>query len=70
MGMLLMGLFWVGLIALLVWAVYRIAKGRGWIGGSRRRATPEEMLDARYARGEIGRDEYLRVRDELRGDRE
>lgn len=69
-GMLLMGLFWIALIALVAWAAYRIAKGRGWIGGSAGRATPEEVLDERYARGEIERDEYVRMREELRGGRE
>lgn len=28
--------------------------------------TPGEVLDARYARGEIGRDQYLRMKEDLR----
>ena len=67
-AMLIMALFWIALIALVAWAVYRIARGRGWIGASDRPATPEEVLDERYARGEIDRDEYLRMRDDLEPD--
>lgn len=68
--MLLVMLFWVAVIGLVAWAVYRFARGRGRTGGSPGRATPGEVLDQRYARGEIGLDEYRRMRGELRGNGE
>ena len=65
--MLLVALFWIAVIALVVWAVYRFTRGRGY--GRERypgHATPGEILDQRYARGDIEREEYLRMREELR----
>ena len=66
--MLLVALFWIAVIALVIWAVYRFAhRRRGYRGEiSPGHATPEEILDQRYARGDIERDEYLRMREELR----
>ena len=51
-GMLLL---WMLPIALLVWLFARAAAGPG--GKDETRRSPREILDARYARGEIGRDE-------------
>jgi putative membrane protein len=57
-------------IVAIVWVVRSLspppADGRG---GPRPRSAREE-LDSRYARGEIGRDEYQRIRQDLAaGDR-
>lgn len=43
-----------------------------WIGGERgtptaTALTPREVLDARYARGEIDREEYLKRRQDIAG---
>lgn len=46
-------IFWVIVIALAVWAM-----ARGWGGGAGQRETPLEALRRRYARGEIGTQEY------------
>jgi putative membrane protein len=46
-------LFWVILIAGVVWAM-----GRGWGGRPRERETPLETLRRRYAKGEIDTREY------------
>ena len=71
------GLMWVGMIAfwaLLIWAVYAVVKsittrdaGRPEPSGGRRADDPRRILDERLARGEIGTDEYLRLRDLLDG---
>ncbi|CAG0983336.1 hypothetical protein GEOBC_01953 [Geobacteraceae bacterium] len=61
-GMLLL---WLLPVALLVWLFARAAAGRG--GRDETRRSPREILDARYARGEIGRDEYQEGRADLEG---
>lgn len=57
-------LFWVGVILLVVWGVRAISDGsRG--GSDRRRAL--EILEERFARGEIDADEFERRRSALEG---
>lgn len=47
-------LFWIAVLGLLVWLVLRsLRSSRGSDGG-----TARELLAQRYARGEIGDDEY------------
>lgn len=64
-GTLMMLLFWGGLLALVFLAV------RGFGTGSRDRTqrtsepTALEILKARYARGEITREEYEQIRRDL-----
>lgn len=58
-GFLWMALFWVGVIALVVWAVSRPA-----VSGSGHRS-PLEILEERFARGEVDADEFTARRDEL-----
>lgn len=64
-GMLWMALFWVGLILVIVWAVRQFSRDGPGAGGSRDRAV--EILEERYARGEIDRDEFEERRRTLRG---
>jgi putative membrane protein len=67
-GLLLMVLFWGGLIALAVWLVSALV--RNGQGASKPPAgngsTPLEILGQRYARGEIDRDEYEQMKSDLR----
>jgi putative membrane protein len=59
-GWIVMLLFWVVVIGGIVWAVTRLSPtGNGPSPDARR------ILDERFARGEIDRDEYRRLRDEL-----
>ena len=52
----------VGLIAIAVWAVIHFTTGgRGGTSDSQAR----QILDQRYARGEIDHEEYQRIRREL-----
>ncbi|MFI9809198.1 SHOCT domain-containing protein [Streptomyces sp. NPDC052301] len=67
-------LLWIALVALAVWAVIRLAHGalggdasgrsRGW-SDSESRETPEEILDRRYASGEMDTDSYTEAREHL-----
>lgn len=57
LGLLMMALFWIGVILLVVWGLSNAFQGR------RQAAEPdaEEILKRRYARGEISREEYLQA---------
>ena len=59
-GLLFMLLFWVGLIALAVWLVRGIFSHDGLrsTAAAGRELSPGEILDQRYARGEIDREEF------------
>jgi len=68
--MMLFGLLiFVGIILLAVWAISR------WTGSERLRPSnpssvqedPLTILQRRYARGEITREEYERIRSDLKG---
>ncbi|MBB3037143.1 SHOCT domain-containing protein [Hoyosella altamirensis] len=64
--MMLMPVLWIGLIVLIVWAVMRLAQGGpGPERGSSHRESPEEILDRRFALGEIDADEYGAARKRL-----
>lgn len=71
-GWLSMLVFWVAIIALAVWVLGklfpRVADTPPPQTASRRNAAPEsplEILDQRYARGEISRREYEAMRRDL-----
>lgn len=64
-GWIAMVVFWVAVLALIVWAVARI-----FPGGSGREAgpwseTPEEILDRRFAAGELDAETYRSMRAAL-----
>ena len=60
-GMAFMSLFWIGVIALLVWGVLTVARGSGRADSP----SPREILDRRLARGEIDETQYERLRTTL-----
>ena len=64
-GWLLMTLFWIGLIAAIVWAVVALFPGRGQ-GDEPAAERPDEILDRRLARGELDPDTYDALRTKLR----
>ncbi|MBI3687040.1 MAG: hypothetical protein HY241_06790 [Actinobacteria bacterium] len=66
--MMLMPLVWIALIAVIVWAVMRLIQ-RPSDGGRDlpRRETPQEILDRRFALGEIDADTYAQSRARLAG---
>ena len=47
----------IGIVILVVWAVKRFTSGSVSSGSQ----TPREILQARYARGEITRDQYQQI---------
>ena len=65
-GMIGIVLLWVVLIAGIVWAVSRLLPGRHAGHGARPpQESPEEILDRRFARGEIDLETYQAQRDAL-----
>jgi putative membrane protein len=66
-GGLMMVLFWGAIIAFVVWAVQSL--GRRDDGHAQSGATPPrrplEIAKERYARGEIGRDEFEQLKRDL-----
>ncbi|MFF4543206.1 SHOCT domain-containing protein [Streptomyces sp. NPDC001435] len=73
--MMFMPLLWIVLIGLVVWAVIRLTHHPAGHGdGPERmwpqRETPEEILDRRFASGEIDADTYAEARQRLAAHRE
>ncbi len=59
-GGIFMILFWILLIVIVI---FLVKKGLSDSGG---RETPEEILKKRYARGEISKDEYDRMKKDIK----
>jgi putative membrane protein len=59
-----MWIFWILLIAVVVWLIVAFARDTG--RGSRDK-TPLEILEERYARGEIDEEEFEKKRRRLTG---
>lgn len=58
-------LFWVGLLALIVWSVTRVFPKNRSVSGDARRDPAEEILRERFARGDVDREEYERALETL-----
>ena len=54
---------WIGFISLLL---YVIIRETSTTQRESKHKTPEEILDERYAKGEISREEYLKMKEDLR----
>lgn len=61
LGMLVMALFWIGVIVLVVWGLTHIFSTQQ----PRAELDAEAILEQRYARGEISREEFVQARDTL-----
>ena len=59
-GMLFMIVFWAAVVALIVWVVLRLATPSRVDGP---RESPRQLLDRRFASGELTPEEYVAARD-------
>ena len=64
LGWLAMVVFWVAVIALVFWAVRSFTGGATRKGGS---ATPLDVLNQRFAAGEISQADYEQAKRTLQG---
>lgn len=63
-GWLFMLAFWILIIAGVVYLVKLVAGGEKRTAGE----TPLDILKKRYAKGEVTREEYEKMKDDLKGD--
>ncbi|MBI2851686.1 MAG: SHOCT domain-containing protein [Chloroflexi bacterium] len=61
----LMGIFWIVILGLVIWAIVAGTGGISQRTDSARGDTPLEILKKRYARGEIGKEEYEARKQDL-----
>ncbi len=62
-GLLFNAVIIVGVVLLVVWAVKRVAGHNGQLTAGQ---SPRDILQARYARGEITREQYQQMLNDLR----
>ncbi len=60
LGWVLMVVFWGSVIWLVVWSISRVTEGRGSAS-----ATPLDIAKARYARGEITKEQFETLKRDL-----
>jgi putative membrane protein len=60
LGMLVMVIFWAGLIALITWIVVKLVRS-----GQKPSGTPLEIVQTRYAKGEITKKEFEQLKKDL-----
>lgn len=66
-GWVFMGLFWIALLALIIWLVIKLLPGtsRSAPPGPPQAESPLDILDRRFARGEIDLETYQAQRAAL-----
>lgn len=71
-GWIAMALFWIGVIGLVVWLIVRAFPGSrrdDAVGSGQPGETPEQVLDRRFAAGEVDVATYESMRATLRANR-
>lgn len=58
--------FWIGLIILVVWIVRKIFASSSSVQAASGLGSAREILDLRYARGEITREQYEQMKADIR----
>lgn len=66
-GMIIWVVILIAVIAGVVWLVRTVAAPGGTRGASTRRSPALDVLEERYARGEINREEYLQKKGDILG---
>jgi putative membrane protein len=58
-----MSLIWIIILAALAYLIYRLAKGEKVFTP---RKSAEDLLAERYAKGELTREQYLQMKDDIK----
>lgn len=66
LNMLFYGIILLGVILFVIWVVKRFGSSSPSGGSQTDTQTPEAILKSRYARGEITRDEYREILEDLK----
>ncbi|MBI4295551.1 MAG: SHOCT domain-containing protein [Chloroflexi bacterium] len=61
----LMGIFWIIVLGLIIWATVSWSRGSSGSSDLPKGDTPLEILKKRYARGEISKEEYEEKKKDL-----
>jgi len=64
-GGLWMLVFWVLIIALVVWAVKRLVEHGGSGAGTPEKRDPLDIAKERYAKGEISKEQFEQIKKDL-----
>ncbi len=67
LGWILSRVFWVLIIGGMVWLVVRLARSVGGTASAARPDSAIEILKARYARGEITKEQFNEMKKDLEG---
>ena len=66
-GIVFMWLFWIGVIALSIWLIASLFPKPKQVNNAAGKPTALEILQRRYARGEVTPEEYAEMRRDLEG---
>ena len=64
-GFLMMAIFWIGLIAATVWLFSNLFPQNAQTSAGNAPESPTTILKKRYARGEISKEEFEAIRQDL-----
>ena len=67
LGVVIMLVFWIGIILLSVWIIRALFQGSNNPDSNRNGelSSPKEILDRRYGRGEITREQYELMKQDI-----
>jgi putative membrane protein len=67
LGVVIMLIFWIGLIFLSVWIIRTLFQGSNNTASNKDRelTDPKKILDRRYSRGEITREQYELMKQDI-----
>ncbi len=63
--MLLMVIFWGGIIALIIWGITRLVRTGSGRADTTERRSPLDIAKERYARGEITKEQFEQLKKDL-----
>ena len=62
-----MGLFWIVVLIAIAYLIYRLIKGeKGVVPQETISKSTTDILDERYAKGELTREQYLQMKEDLK----